>query len=145
MRSALYFLSAGYFLSHFSTKVMNCSYSCKELREFGIRKKNLTHFYRTVPLTRNFQPLDNAHGGQTKKEPHGFLHGALTQRRQLPTLPHCIAVPSAMTGLTSLFGMGRGGTPSLSPPKISFLLLTARQDEYNADILIQAKPTLLKP
>ncbi|MCD6013864.1 MAG: hypothetical protein K0Q79_3726, partial [Flavipsychrobacter sp.] len=27
---------------------------------------------------------------------------------QLPTLPHCGAVPSAMAGLTSLFGMGRG-------------------------------------
>ena len=27
---------------------------------------------------------------------------------QLPTLPHCCAVPSAMAGLTSLFGMGRG-------------------------------------
>ena len=33
------------------------------------------------------------------------------QRRRLPTLPHCIAVPSAQAGLTSLFGMGRGGTP----------------------------------
>ena len=33
------------------------------------------------------------------------------KRRQLPTLPHCIAVPSAQVGLTSLFGMGRGGTP----------------------------------
>ena len=35
------------------------------------------------------------------------------EKRQLPTLPHCIAVPSAMAGLTSLFGMGRGGTPPL--------------------------------
>ena len=34
-----------------------------------------------------------------------------SKRRQPPTLPHCIAVPSAQTGLTSLFGMGRGGTP----------------------------------
>ena len=33
------------------------------------------------------------------------------KRKQPPTLPHCIAVPSAQTGLTSLFGMGRGGTP----------------------------------
>ena len=32
---------------------------------------------------------------------------------QLPTLPLGIAVPSAQTGLTSLFGMGRGGAPSL--------------------------------
>ena len=36
---------------------------------------------------------------------------ALIKRRRLPTLPHCIAVPSAQVGLTSLFGMGRGGTP----------------------------------
>ena len=34
------------------------------------------------------------------------------KRRRSPTLPHCIAVPSAQTGLTSLFGMVRGGTPS---------------------------------
>ncbi len=26
-----------------------------------------------------------------------------------PTLPHVTAVPSALAGLTSLFGMGRGG------------------------------------
>ena len=36
---------------------------------------------------------------------------ALIKRRRLPALPHCIAVPSAQVGLTSLFGMGRGGTP----------------------------------
>ena len=36
---------------------------------------------------------------------------ALFEKRRLPTLPHCIAVPSAQVGLTSLFGMGRGGTP----------------------------------
>ena len=28
----------------------------------------------------------------------------------------CSAVPSAQEGLTSLFGMGRGGTPPLKPP-----------------------------
>ena len=33
------------------------------------------------------------------------------ERRRPPTLPHRIAVPSAQAGLTSLFGMGRGGTP----------------------------------
>ena len=39
----------------------------------------------------------------------GFL--TLIKRGRLPTLP-LDAVPSAWTGLTSLFGMGRGGTPS---------------------------------
>ena len=38
-------------------------------------------------------------------------HRTLTQKRRPPTLPHRIAVPSAQAGLTSLFGMGRGGTP----------------------------------
>ena len=32
--------------------------------------------------------------------------------RRLPTLPGLIQVPSAVRGLTSLFGMGRGGHPS---------------------------------
>ena len=35
---------------------------------------------------------------------------------RLPTLPLGIAVPSAQMGLTSLFGMDRGGSPSLLPP-----------------------------
>jgi hypothetical protein len=30
---------------------------------------------------------------------------------QLPTLPHCVAVPTAMRDLTSLLGMGRGVHP----------------------------------
>ena len=59
-------------------------------------------------------------GLETKKSPpedfsSGGLH-SLDEKRRLPTLPHCIAVPSAQAGLTSLFGMGRGGTPPLSPP-----------------------------
>ena len=48
----------------------------------------------------------------TKKVPGTLLSsGLLLKRRRPPTLPHCIAVPSAQAGLTSLFGMGRGGTP----------------------------------
>ena len=35
---------------------------------------------------------------------------------RLPTLPLGLAVPSALMGLTSLFGMDRGGSPSLLPP-----------------------------
>lgn len=37
---------------------------------------------------------------------------------QLPTLPHCCAVPSAIRGLTSLFGMGRGEHPWQNHHKI---------------------------
>ena len=44
---------------------------------------------------------------------------------RLPTLPLGIAVPSALTGLTSLFGMGRGGSPSLLPPFVFLFLALA--------------------
>ena len=47
----------------------------------------------------------------TKKASVTFVTKALHEKGRLPTLPHCIAVPSAQVGLTSLFGMGRGGTP----------------------------------
>lgn len=33
-------------------------------------------------------------------------------------LSHLLAVPSALRGLTALFGMGRGGTPALESPRI---------------------------
>ena len=49
-------------------------------------------------------------GKADKKKPQNNHSEALFERRRLPTLPHCIAVPSAQAGLTSLFGMGRGGT-----------------------------------
>ena len=53
-------------------------------------------------------------GTAQQKEPRGHcILGAPDERRRLPTLPHYIAVPSAQVGLTSLFGMGRGGTPPL--------------------------------
>ena len=39
------------------------------------------------------------------------------EKRQLPTLPTGGSVPSAQAGLTSLFGMGRGGSPPQWPPQ----------------------------
>ena len=54
----------------------------------------------------------NSYKLQKRKSPDYFRNrGFSIERRRLPTLPHCIAVPSAQVGLTSLFGMGRGGTP----------------------------------
>ena len=47
-----------------------------------------------------------------KDTPDDFSSG-VSEERQLPTLPPGLAVPSAMTGLASLFGMGRGGSPPL--------------------------------
>ena len=57
----------------------------------------------------------SAHVGErhiNKDTPDDFSSG-VSEERQLPTLPPGLAVPSAMTGLASLFGMGRGGSPSL--------------------------------
>ena len=51
--------------------------------------------------------------GRKKKRPPAELSagGRLVCKGRQPTLPHSCAVPSARAGLTSLFGMGRGGTP----------------------------------
>ena len=58
----------------------------------------------------NEPPSKNTTNTNKKRSP-ASLQGSL--RRRLPTLPHETAVPSALMGLTSLFGMGRGGTPLL--------------------------------
>ena len=47
------------------------------------------------------------------KEPRSLSTPGLAEERRLPTLPTGVSVPSAWTGLTSLFGMGRGGSPAL--------------------------------
>ena len=52
------------------------------------------------------QPSQNAKAPSASRR-----SGLRIEKRRPPTLPHCIAVPSAQAGLTSLFGMGRGGTP----------------------------------
>ena len=43
------------------------------------------------------------------RKPHNFRYEASFKIWHRPTLPHVTAVPSALAGLTSLFGMGRGG------------------------------------
>ena len=51
---------------------------------------------------------------QTKKEnPQAFLLKGSPFENGGYLLSHFYAVPSAWLGLTSLFGMGRGGTPTL--------------------------------
>ena len=55
-----------------------------------------------------------AQWGTTKKETTFRIVSFKNWR--LPTLPHGSAVPSAQVSLTSLFGMGRGGSSPLLPP-----------------------------
>ena len=48
-----------------------------------------------------------------QKKPSGIALGGLLTKNGGYLLSHGCAVPSARAGLTSLFGMGRGGTPPL--------------------------------
>ena len=50
---------------------------------------------------------------QNKTPRHRMMTGCRIRKWQLPTLPPGGAVPSAMVSLTSLFGMGRGGSSPL--------------------------------
>ena len=51
-------------------------------------------------------------GGHERRSPGVFRRPGF-QKRRLPTLPTGGSVPSAMVSLTSLFGMGRGGSSPL--------------------------------
>ena len=75
----------------------------------------ITGYWHRVPT--RISATDKCHGSTpqrhiNKDTPDDFSSG-VSEERQLPTLPPGLAVPSAMTGLASLFGMGRGGSPSL--------------------------------
>ena len=71
---------------------------------------------RNGPKHNETQPPRNATAqwGTTKKET--TFRVVSFKNWRLPTLPHGSAVPSAQVSLTSLFGMGRGGSSPLLPP-----------------------------
>ena len=56
-----------------------------------------------------------------KKETRVNVLTRVSEERQLPTLPIGVSVPSAMVSLTSLFGMGRGGSSPQLPPQYELL------------------------
>ena len=104
-------------------------YLCRNLKQRALKGalleiKYLTSFMTCITYGKNNCNLQDAlliaaaiYSGptdfiHTKKESQGLSSPGLPyEKRRLPTLPHCIAVPSAQVGLTSLFGMGRGGAP----------------------------------
>src|SRR5690606_19102675 len=63
----------------------------------------------TAERVRDFHPRVIAHAGRTKKPRLRNATRATNKIRHRPTLTPVTAIPSALTGLTSLFGMGRGG------------------------------------
>ena len=63
-------------------------------------------------------PDDSFRESNITKKPRLFPIGVLFIKLAASYSPtFCSAVPSAQEGLTSLFGMGRGGTPPLKPPE----------------------------
>src|SRR5262245_26766832 len=63
--------------------------------------------------------IDSAATDKNKRAPHGFSCGARRAKSGGVLLSQGVnpQVPSALTGLTSVFGMGTGVTLSLWPPK----------------------------
>ena len=118
-------------LRHFSDSLRNNSQPSNEvlMREYQFITPIVTEYliYMTIPLPRTAFVTDSSVfvtisrlaatnlSACNKKRPPDF-HLKVSEGWRLPTLPLGIAVPSALTGLTSLFGMGRGGSPSLLPP-----------------------------
>ena len=81
-----------------------------------------------------------------KKPPSQKRNGGIKEWRR-PTLPQQCAVPSALAVLTSLFGMGRGGTPPQQSPKafmvayvlntkISYFLYQVSRSRYQDSLLL---------
>ena len=76
---------------------------------------------RNLPLPKHNlkQPKTTPHPPQQKKPAPQHYSVAGRDYDGGYLLSHILnAIPSALTSLTSLFGMGRGGTSSLLPPKI---------------------------
>jgi hypothetical protein len=61
--------------------------------------------------------------GIKRKTPYLIKDKGLIKKWQRHTLPHVSVVPSALVGLTSLFGMGRGGPHRYSHLKLCSVVL----------------------
>ena len=66
--------------------------------------------YFQIFTTFRYKSLKNS---EKKKSRLNVTSIGTSEKRQLPTLPPGGAVPSALVSLTSLFGMGRGGSSPL--------------------------------
>ena len=73
-------------------------------------RKNIFRYKKFFP-----SPLGGDRGGPMKKAAPVFWNG-FHLKVGGDLLSRFYTVPSALTGLTSLFGMGRGGTLLLKPP-----------------------------
>ena len=86
----------------------------RERRKGGRKRKEKSERSDCSPPTGRGKGVGRKEDGSCRDAKRsGWISSRTFKERQLPTLPPGGAVPSAMAGLTSLFGMGRGGTPPL--------------------------------
>ena len=91
-----------------------------EFNDFNAPKAlNDLIYHQVLPLKpspcRLPEPSKRGRANNKKRGPSkaSALKGPLSKKMAATYSPTLKAVPSACTGLTSLFGMGRGGTPAL--------------------------------
>ncbi len=80
-------------------------------RSWALKRQNAGLKDGAADFPTSKKGLKSAVRQKKNKKGGDFRSEIPSSRRRLPTLPQC-AVPSAMPGLTSLFGMGRGGAPA---------------------------------
>ena len=73
-----------------------------------------------LPTIQSFRPITKAQGRGLPYEASPFLSPFFESGGDLLSRAVSSQVPSALKVLTSVFGMGTGGTPSPLPPEISF-------------------------
>ena len=83
----------------------SAKYSPRNLRAFQNSAKNSARNLRALKNRREIRERKAQDGNNLQR--NWFIGGCPISWRR-PTLPHSHAVPSARTGLTALFGMGRG-------------------------------------
>ena len=100
-----------------SEKGRPAAVSCQKCAWSPPKKGDLQRFHSKSarsPLKGQYGDVTGEDRDMQNKTPrHRWMTGCRIRKWQLPTLPPGGAVPSAMVSLTSLFGMGRGGSSPL--------------------------------
>ena len=85
----------------------------REQENNSLRSQNTPANSTTTQRPTTVTSPANTPPGHKKKSRLNVTSIGTSEKRQLPTLPPGGAVPSALVSLTSLFGMGRGGSSPL--------------------------------
>ena len=124
--------------------------SAPELYNFKVINFHSSYIFASLPLSPNVirkniradtcDTRRHFRGGMPKQKSPGAMPGLPLSGWRRPTFPQLNAVSSALRGLTSLFGMGRGGPPRYSHHASLDMSLTwyRKKDTRNRDRLARA-------